>query len=121
MRQEIYADPFSIHDWDTENGSRCFIHIVNSQTWRELTCERPPSNPMSAARYTQYGYPWFDYYDAELKAVEGSETLAAVKSVKEVAEGKRVDVLPNNESVAVKNVVNLRAGLRTDQVREASF
>jgi hypothetical protein len=121
MRQEIYKDPYSIHDWDTEKGSRCFIHIVNSKTWMELTGERPPSEPITAESYARFGYPWFDYYDAELKAVQGSDVLGALKSVKEVAQSKRVDVLPHNDSVSVTNIVNLRAGLKTNQVREGSF
>ena len=40
MRQEIYNDRFSIHDWDTEHGSRCFIHLVNSATWQAITGHR---------------------------------------------------------------------------------
>ena len=46
MRQEIYEDPFSIHDWDTEHGSRCFVHLVNSATWKAITGQaRPPILP----------------------------------------------------------------------------
>src|SRR6185436_12896414 len=63
MRQEIYEDPFSIHDWDTENGSRCFIHLVNSTTWLALTGQKPPTQPPTAKQYTKAGFPWFDYYD----------------------------------------------------------
>ena len=61
MRQEVYADPFSIHDWDTEHGSRCFIHLVNSTTWQAITGQRPPSLPPTARDYTHAGYPWLDY------------------------------------------------------------
>lgn len=119
MRQEIYEDPFSIHDWDTEHSSRCFIHLVNSATWQAITGQRPPSQPPTARDYTEAGYPWFDYYDSELKALDGSKTLAAVKTVKEKAEEKRAAPLPENETVSVTNIVNLRAGLKSNQVREA--
>jgi len=121
MRQEIYADPFSIHDWDTAHGSRCFIHLVNSTTWQAITGQRPPSLPPTARDYTHAGYPWFDYYDNELKALDGSKPLAALKSVKEKAEEKRAAPLPENETVSITNIVNLRAGLKTNQVREADF
>jgi hypothetical protein len=121
MRQEIYEDPFSIHDWDTDHASRCFIHLVNSATWQAITGQRPPSQPPTARDYTQAGYPWFDYYDAELKALDGSKTLAALKSVNEKAQEKRATPLPDNETVSVTNNVNLRAGLKTNQVREADF
>jgi hypothetical protein len=121
MRQEIYNDPYSIHDWDTEHRSRCFIHLVNSRTWMNITGERPPSKPPTPRDYTRAGYPWFDYYDAELSAVQGSGALASLKSVKQTAEQKRANSLPNNDSVSVTNIVNLRAGLKSGQVREANF
>ena len=121
MRQEIYADPYSIHDWDTEHTSRCFIHLVNSATWQAVTGQRPPSKPPTARQYTIAGYPWFDYYDAEMKALDGSKTLAGVKSVKAKAEEKRAEPLPANDSISVTNIVNLRAGLRPGQVRETDF
>ena len=121
MRQEIYDDPFSIHDWAPELGSRCFIHLVNSATWQAITGQRPPSTPPTAADYTRAGFPWFDYYDAEAKALGGSKILAAVKSVLTKGGEKRAKPLPENESVNVTNLVNLRAGLKTDQVREADF
>jgi len=121
MRQEIYQDPYSIHDWDEEHSSRCFIHLVNSATWQAITGEAPPSTPLSASDYARAGYPWFDYYDAELEALNGSKTLATVKSVKEKGEEKQARPLPENQSIAVTNIVNLRAGLRKQQVREADF
>ena len=52
MRQEIYKDPYSIHDWDGDHRSRCFVHLVNSVGWWQLTGERPPSKPLSAKEYT---------------------------------------------------------------------
>ncbi len=121
MRQEIYTDPYSIHDWDTEHSSRCFIHLVNSATWLTITGQRPPSEPLTARQYTKAGYPWFDYYDAEMKALDGSKTLATLKSVKQKGEEKRRQPLPENDSVSVTNIVSLRAGLLSDQVRESDF
>jgi hypothetical protein len=121
MRQEIYADPYSIHEWETEHASRCFVHIVNSATWQAITGQRPPSQPPTARTYTKAGFPWFDYYDSELKALEGSRTLASVKSVKQMGDEKRTDPLPENQSVSVTNIVNLRAGLKRHQVRETDL
>lgn len=121
MRQEIFADPFSIHDWDTAHTSRCFIHLVNSSTWHAITNQRPPSRPPTARDYTKAGYPWFDYYDAELKALDGSLSLAAVKSVKKIAQEKHAAALADNETLSIPNIVNLRAGLKKNQVREFDF
>jgi hypothetical protein len=121
MRQEIYEDPFSIHDWDTENGSRCFIHLVNSTTWQAFTGQTPPTQPPTANEYTNAGFPWFDYYDKERTALDGSKTLAALKSVKEKGEEMRTNPLPENASVSISNLVNLRSGLQPHQVRESDF
>jgi hypothetical protein len=112
---------FSIHDWDTEHGSRCFIHLVNSATWQAITGERPPTQPPTSKQYTQAGYPWFDYYDREQKALEGSGILAKVKSVLQMGEQKHAQPLPENESVSISNVVSLRSGLQPNQVRESDF
>jgi hypothetical protein len=121
MRQEIYDDPFSIHDWDTEHRSRCFIHLVNSLTWKAITGETPPTRPPTAKDYTSAGYPWFDYYDAEQKALNGSLTLAALKTVLQMGQEKRQAPLPENQSATVTNLVNLRARLRHNQVRESDL
>ncbi len=121
MRQEIYEDRFSIHDWDTEHGSRCFVHLVNATTWHAITGQLPPSKPLSAGQYTKAGLPWFDYYDADLRALKGAPKLARLKSVSETAEEKGRNPLAENESLSVSNIVNLRAGLKPHQVREADF
>jgi len=121
MRQEIYEDPFSFHDWDTEHVSRCFIHLVNAVTWNAITGQVPPSKPITAEQYTKAGFPWFDYYNSDLKAVTGSKILSKLKTVKETAAEKRSDPLADNQTISPPNIVNLRAGLNCHQVREGDF
>ena len=121
MRQEIYEDPYSIHDWDTEHGSRCFVHLVNSVVWQKITGTKPPSKPPTARQYTDAGYPWFDYYDSEAKAIEGSGILAGLKTVKAKGEEKRQSPLPENESAVITDIKKLRAGLGRHQVREGAL
>ena len=120
MKQEIYEDPFDVADWDLAHSSRCFVHIANSLAWRLITRQAPPNLPPSAADYTQYGLPWFDYYDDSAKALEGSGILAKLKSVLGLAKEKRQAPLPENESCDPGNVVKIvkRSG---NQVREGSF
>jgi hypothetical protein len=66
-------------------SSRCFVTIANAAQWLAITGQRPPSEPVTAAAYAKWGLPWFDYYDADAKALEGAPPLAGVKSVAEVA------------------------------------
>ena len=121
MRQEIYDDPFDINDWDTEAGSRCFVHITNSLVWHSVTGSPPPTTPPTSKQYTKAGLPWFEYFDAEAKALKGSDVLSHLKSVAAMGEQKGDVPLPENESVTPDNVVHLRAGLKKDQVREGVF
>jgi hypothetical protein len=121
MRQEIYNDPYSIHDWDMEHSSRCFIHIVNSASWTDVVGEKPPTLPPTAREYTKAGLPWFDYYDKEQEVLNGSKNVAHLKSVKAMGNEKRTNPLPENESVTVSNLVNLRSGLKPNQVRESEL
>jgi hypothetical protein len=69
MKQEIYDDDYGLDAWDQRHSSRCFVTIANSLVWAEITGERPPSTPPTAATYTNAGLPWFDYYDEDAKAL----------------------------------------------------
>jgi len=81
MKQEIYKDEFGVDAWDLEHGSRCFVHLANSQVWRAITGENPSLKPITAQQYSGSGIPWFDYYDDRLDSLEGSEELAKLTSV----------------------------------------
>jgi hypothetical protein len=80
MRQKIYDDPFNINDWDTDNMSRCFVHITNSLVWRAITEEESPTIPLTSSEYNKNGFPWFEYYD-DSPALSGSGVLKKMKSL----------------------------------------
>jgi hypothetical protein len=84
MRQEIMEDAYKLDDWDTENTSRCFVHLCNSMVWRQITGSEPPTVPPTAKEYAKTGMPWFEYYDDACKPLPGSATLAKLKSVGEL-------------------------------------
>ena len=116
MRQEIYEDDYGFDAWDTSVRSRCFVHILNSLQYFEVTEKRPPHRPPTAAEYTEADLPWFDYYAADQKALQGAKELAGLDSVatklKKMGKG-----LTGNEPVVTKVVKKLR-GVR---VREGQF
>lgn len=101
MRQKIYPDPHGPGTWDESNAHRVFVHIANSETWREITGEAPPPTPVSAATYTNYGYPWFDLYDEDADDLAPSEILGKVESVKEIEGKKGLPADPGDEPVDV--------------------
>jgi hypothetical protein len=121
MRQEIYEDPFDLADWDARQRSRCFAHLCNSLVWQSITGSPPPHPAPTADEYTLRGLPWFDYYAEGAKPLPGSERLARVKSVAQLAAERGEVVLPENRSVTPENIRFIRAGLKPDQVREGGF
>jgi len=121
MRQEIFRDHSDLSDWDQRHRARCFVHIANSVQWRGITGEAPPTQPVTAEAYRRARIPWFDYYAADLKALEGSGILGRLRSVVQLGKDKRETPIPENDSVAIDRVVQLRRGLERSEVREGAF
>ena len=101
MVQKIYPDPHGIDAWDQTGRLRVFVHIVNSELWREITGEEPPASPVTAKSYARAGLPWFGLYDEDAASVEPPHSLAQVKSVKEMDREKSTLPLQDDGSVVV--------------------
>jgi hypothetical protein len=84
MKQQVFDDPHGLDVWDLSAKERCFVSLANSLAWEIITGEPAPSTPASADYYRQRGYPWFDYYREDLKALEGTPLLANLKGLKEL-------------------------------------
>ena len=117
MRQEIYEDEYGFDAWETTVRSRCFVHILNSVQFLNVTGAQPPSQPPSALDYTKAGLPWFDYYDGDLKALKGAQKLAGLDSVAAKKLKKGEGILADNEPVKPKVIKKLGKG----KVREGEF
>lgn len=88
MTQKIYPDPHGFEVWDPNRSGRIFVHIVNSQMYREITGEPAPESPVSARTYTDHGLPWFRLYDEGRATVGASDALSGTRSVREMDEAK---------------------------------
>lgn len=86
MRQEIARDPYGLAVWNTTKRSRCFLHLLDALTWRQVVGANPPHPPFTAQEYARLKLPWFEYYDKEIKALDGSKTLAGAKPTTEMAQ-----------------------------------
>ena len=119
MTQEIYDDHYGIDAWDTSAMSRCFVHIVNSRSFHDITGCRPPSEPPTAQQYQAAGIPWFDYWNDEAKALDGSKTLAQLDSVatKKIKQGKPV----KEPVIDIQGSKTIRLGSRKPLVRDGEF
>jgi hypothetical protein len=118
MKQQIYADPYKLADYDQRHGRRCFVTILNSAAWLAATGEQSPTEPPTAKDYTKAGLPWFDYYSADAKALGGAKPLGKVKSLAQLATPG--SATPVDESVSAKKIITL-GDSRTVQVREADL
>ncbi len=106
MRQQIFEDPHTAEDWDMQQTSRCFVHLCDALLWREITGENPPQTPVTAREYERAGLPWFDFYRDDLAVLEGSKTLAGIKSVNTISKAKGDKALKGNDSVEVTSVIS---------------
>ncbi len=106
MRQEIYEDDYGIDVWDREHSSRCFVHLVNSESYATITGKKPPHPPMTKKAYARYGIPWFDYYD-EQNTLGGSKILAGLDSLSQVA-GKIGKKIWDNDSIHIGTVKSIK-------------
>ncbi len=120
MRQQIYDDHYDFADWDLSTHSRCFVHLTNSMNWQQVTGQQPPTEPPTAETYSQAGVPWFDHY-REQPVVAGSSVLRGLKSVVTLDKEKGGQAVPENDSVVIDKVIQLREPLATGQVREGKF
>ena len=98
IKQEIFKDQWEPTDWDLSRPSRVWVHLVDAAFWRVLTGLRPPTKPPTAAEYSAYGLPWFDYYRDDMEALEGSDILARLKSVSALAQKKQDPSIPSDPS-----------------------
>lgn len=106
MKQKIYRDPHGLKTWDKNHTSRVFVHIVNSELFREITGSAPPPSPVTAREYAASGLPWFDLYDEGVSAVSATKTLATVKSIKELDEHKSTMPLQDDDPVSPGPIVD---------------
>lgn len=117
MRQEIYEDPFGLDAWDFEHSSRCFVHLVNSRQYHDITGNPPPQEPPTAHEYTKAGLPWFEYY-SDAQAVAGSDVLAKMKGIAATVAEKDGATMKENDSVTPTNIKKLS---QSGVVREGEF
>ena len=102
MKQEIYDDRFHAGDWETNVSSRCFVHLLNSATYSQVTGHLPPHQPYEASDYAAAGLPWFDYY-SDQAALEGSDKFKDLKTWKDFQE----ENIEPSVNVEPKNIVHL--------------
>ncbi|MEM9075173.1 MAG: hypothetical protein AAGE52_42135 [Myxococcota bacterium] len=108
MSQKIYPDPYDFDVWNPERSGRVFVHLVNSQQWREITGEAPPETPVTAKEYARHGFPWFELYDEKAATLPGSKVLKKVKSVATKDQTVFGTALQDESPVSVPTTITLK-------------
>ncbi|WP_217924424.1 hypothetical protein [Miltoncostaea oceani] len=119
MNQKIHVD----HDprrWKTRPAERVYVHIVNSQMYRQITGEEPPPSPVSAQTYAEHGLPWFSLYEEHIQGVPGSEVLDGVTSVAETDAAHGFSGLMDDSSL-VRPLIRPIGPLPAGHVRDGSW
>lgn len=106
MEQEIYADEYQVHQYSRKSHDRCFVHLCDTMSWREMTGQEAPPTPVTVTEYERWGWPWFRFY-SEDPALDGATRLAAMKSVAEMKKAKGEPPHPGNQTFTPKNVEDL--------------
>ena len=120
MLQEIYRDEYGFEAWDTSARSGCFVHILNSVQYLQMSGAPPPAMPPTARDYTEAGLPWFEHYGGDLTALDGARKLAGLDNVAAMKLKKGEGVLADNDPVqpAPPTIVRTSGAVR---VREGEF
>ena len=117
LRQKIYTDQYDFTDWETSISSRCFVHLAKSETWKTITGKYPPTMPLTAMKYSEYGLPWFEYY-SDQAALQGSSALSNLQSISSMGKGKKQKPLPENESAEPEKIFKIIRKQTSQRVRE---
>ena len=92
--------------------------LCDALVWREITGTNPPHTPITAREYGRAGFPWFDFYRDDVAVLEGSKTLAGVKSVVQISKEKGDMAGVGNDSVESESPVHCGPKKRSQEVRE---
>jgi hypothetical protein len=74
ISQKIYIDTKKLEEYNTENYESCKLNLVNAYLYNKLTGFPLQPTPISVQTYMNYGYPWYELYDLDKKAVAENDT-----------------------------------------------
>lgn len=107
MKQEIYEDQWEAEDWDLAMAQETKVEIYDAVRWFDLTGQLPPTEPVTAKTYSEYGLPWFEYYRDDMEVLESTGRLASLKSVQEKARQTGDESVPEDQTATVLPVIPL--------------
>lgn len=89
IKQKIYSDPYGLDVWDQQNHETVYVYLLNSEQYQAICGQDPPSTPVSAETYAEYGLPWFDLYDESMSDVAAPQNLSELKTRRDTDDSSR--------------------------------
>ncbi len=118
--QTIVADTHIPNIWQPDCSTIFNVQIVNSEHFRNITGQLPPSTPITAEAYAAHGYPYYKIFNEKPSSVQGA--FKGIKSVNEkdvegkpsVEKAKAVAevIKDTNNGVVLLNEKGQRVGFR---------
>jgi len=84
--------------WDHARHAHCFVHLVNSRQYVEITGRTPPCAPPTADDFARAGLPWNDSFEADrnvlatvrrLVLMDAAPTAYAARAQRPMVAGER--------------------------------
>jgi hypothetical protein len=84
ITQKIYPGEYGIETWDQNNPASLFVHILNSEQYREITGLDLPLTPVRVETYVKHDLPWFDLYDEAKADLPSPSVLKKVRTIEQL-------------------------------------
>lgn len=81
LDQRLLVDRFGVSTWDVTARLRCFVHLISSEHWRDLTKKRAPRSPITARDYRRAGLPMDSTYAHSRVSMASSLMFSGLKTV----------------------------------------
>lgn len=113
INQTIVRDEQDPSKWEPSSGTTFNVQILNSEIFEEVTGLTPPPTPVTAAEYSEYGYPYYSIYDETPSDVQGN--FAGVQSVNQLDQtGAPSDEKTQASSEVTESTINPVVFLEVD-------
>jgi hypothetical protein len=91
IQQKIYPDPYGLEAWKKSPAEKLALYMVSPESFKQITGHPAPPTPVTYEKYQQFGLPWFELWDKNLKDTPGASVFSTLKTVTG-KKGKKIKV-----------------------------
>jgi len=101
IEQQIHPDTYGVDSWDENRRRTIKIHIINSESYAEITGLPAPHSPVTADNYQKAGIPWFSSYDESVKTLGGAAAFKRIQGVDKIDQHRGIKPSEPRRSIEV--------------------